>query len=287
MSSTFQSLSGIFSFFLGSLLCRYSISGVETNMILCVSLIFYAFIKSILTGNSSQMDQVWSFAPIFYTFHFNRWSPRGNLMLILVIIWGVRLSYNFWRKGGYSGEEDYRLTQLRETITNPIHWGIFNFVFICCNQSVLLMLVSLPCYFAPTSELNLVDLVVALVVIGFILVETIADNQQWQFQCEKNRRKGKAGDSTRGFITNGLFEYSRHPNYFAEICIWWGIYALSMSINWSCIGAVLLTLHIHGSATFTESISAKRYPNYSHHQKSTSRIIPWFKTHKSITIKVD
>jgi steroid 5-alpha reductase family enzyme len=136
--------------------------------------------------------------------------------------------------------------------------------------------------------------------IGALLLlayETIADQQQWNFHREK--RKALPGepaggesvadkvaeryrvDVERGFLSSGLFRYSRHPNYFGEIAIWWCFYFLSALqkgtlINWSVLGALLLSLLFVGSTWFTESITSPKYPAYAKYQKATSAIIPWF-----------
>ncbi|TPX69804.1 hypothetical protein SpCBS45565_g02150 [Spizellomyces sp. 'palustris'] len=95
----------------------------------------------------------------------------------------------------------------------------------------------------------------------------------------------------RGYLTTGLFKYSRHPNFFCEIMIWWSIYGFSVAatipkstglkdltwsniVNWSIIGPIMLTLLFQGSTSFTEGISAKKYPTYQIYQKATSRLIP-------------
>lgn len=70
----------------------------------------------------------------------------------------------------------------------------------------------------------------------------------------------------RGFITDGLFKYTRHPNFFCEISMWWVIYFFSVSssgLNLSGIGALLLNLLFLGSTALTEKISCEKYPAYT------------------------
>lgn len=264
-------ISAFFVFFGLSLVYGNYFSKLETNIILCGSLVIYAFIMSSLTGNFSQIDEMWSIVPMFYVFHFNQWTARGLLMFLLVVLWGLRLSYNFSRKGGYSGGEDYRWEVLRKKIPNPFHWVLFNFFFISLYQSILLLLISSPCYFETGSPIDWKDYCASIGMFGFLCMETIADQQQWEFQEEK-RKNGRK----RGFIQNGLFRYSRHPNFFAEIMIWWCFYAFTGSFNYSIIGPLLLTLLFQGSTKFTESISSEKYLDYKEYQKNTSRIIPWW-----------
>merc|ERR1712156_783336 len=80
---------------------------------------------------------------------------------------------------------------------------------------------------------------------------------------------------------DGLFRYSRHPNFFCEQMIWWTVFMFTlpledvrMQLPWSCGGAVLLTSLFHSSTNLTEEISLKKYPQYKDYQHSVSRLIP-------------
>src|SRR5690606_30991597 len=83
-----------------------------------------------------------------------------------------------------------------------------------------------------------------------------------------------------GFVYTGLFAYSRHPNFWSEMTLWWSIYLFSVSgfgwVNFSVIGTILLTLLFQGSTAFTESITVKKYPMYKRYQATTSRFFPGF-----------
>jgi len=98
------------------------------------------FIVSVITGNVSQVDKLWSLMPPIYAWTivaYTGGNSRQILAAALITIWGLRLTYNFNRKGGYSwkfwqGEEDYRWAVLRKKpgFSNPIVWFIFNLGFI-------------------------------------------------------------------------------------------------------------------------------------------------------------
>lgn len=141
------------------------------------------------------------------------------------------------------------------------------------------MLIALPAYLAPTGPLNILDFIAAVSMLSFIILETIADQQQWDFHQKKLKinkdSKNVSEDLKKGFLHTGLFKYSRHPNFFGEISIWWCFYLFSQSLNYSIIGPILLTLLFQGSSTFTESITISKYPEYKVYQKVTSRLIPW------------
>ena len=254
------------------------------------------FFVSELTGNYSQTDKIWSLAPIAYAWFFScnaGFEPRTLLMAFLVSIWGLRLSYNFGRKGGYhllfwKGEEDYRWSVLQEMpfLKGRFRWRLFNLVFISFYQNALIFAITLPGVAAiqgKNPSLNWIDLTASILLLGFLVIETIADNQQYAYQTEKHR-KIKAGETLNdeqvlGFLNKGLWAWVRHPNFAAEQAIWISYYLFSVAatgqwFNWSIAGAILLVLLFYGSSTFTEKISAGKYPEYQNYQKSVPRFIP-------------
>lgn len=213
-------------------------------------------------------------------------------MNVLVIFWGIRLSANFARKGGYSGTEDYRWTIIHKKLNNEILWVLFNLFFICTYQIFLLILFTLPIYLSiPIKSVNTKFFASSFLAILFILIESIADQQQWDFQQEKHRSNSKnknlTEDIKNGFLTRGLFSFSRHPNYFGELGFWWSIWLMSFSLIgnvWKSgvIGPITLTLLFIGSTIFTEQISSSKYPEYKNYCQSVSPIIPWFPKRKTL-----
>ncbi|MBP6185240.1 MAG: DUF1295 domain-containing protein [Saprospiraceae bacterium] len=254
------------------------------------------FLISELTKNYSQVDKIWSILPIGYVWFFTlqaEWAPRMVMMAILVTIWGIRLTYNFSRRGGYawrfwSGEEDYRWGELRKMplFSKPFRFTLFNLFFISFYQNTLIFLFTLPIVVAwqgADRPLGWLDYLAALLMVLFIFMETVADQQQYQFQEEKYRRiKSKElldGDYADGFCQSGLWACFRHPNYAAEQAIWLSFYLFSVAatgrwLNWSLCGAILLLLLFQGSADFSEEISAKKYPAYKKYQKQVGRFLP-------------
>lgn len=249
---------------------------------ICAAVVVASFLFGWTTDEYSWVDRIWSIAPVIYSWFFTlRAWPDARLIILSVLItfWGARLTYNFARKGGYSGTEDYRWAEMRKKIPNKIFWQIFNLGFISFYQNLLILLFTLPAYIAYQyrgKPLGNLDIFASILFFAFLLLETAADQQQWDFHQLK--RKGKTGNK---FLTTGLFRYSRHPNYFAEISIWWMVYFFGVAaslqwLNWSVIGALLLTVLFVGSSSLTESISMRKYPQYKKYRKTTSRIIPWF-----------
>jgi len=185
-----------------------------------------------------------------------------------------------------------RWPQLRKIISNPLLFQLFNLTFIAFYQNVLIFAFTLPAYIAwraRDSPLNAIDLLAAGIHLTLIIGETIADQQQWLFQNEKYRqiaaKEELFDDYKNGFLTSGLFRYSRHPNFFCEISLWFAFYLYSVGasgvwLNWSITGAVLLMLLFQGSTNFTEKITKAKYPQYAFYQQTTSRLIPFFPHYK-------
>ncbi len=255
--------------------------------VLAGAFIIVSFIMGWATGDYSWVDRFWSINPVVYSWFLSYRSgfdARLTLVSILITLWGMRLTFNLARKGGYSGE-DYRWEEMRKTI-GKVAWQFFNFGFISFYQHLLILLFTLPVYLIYLYRgrgPGLFDAAAVLLFLVLLGMETAADQQQWNFQLAK--KTGENGENSpdirNGFLSEGLFRFSRHPNYFAEISIWWVIYlygvcASGKLILWGAAGAVLLTVLFQGSTALTEKISGRKYPRYKDYQKRTSMIIPWF-----------
>ena len=261
------------------------------------AVILFTFVVGQLTGNNSQVDKLWSIVPAPYAWYMT-WKggmdERMVLMSVLVTIWAARLTFNFARRGGYSwkfweGEEDYRWEVLRQRpgFKNPFVWLLFNLFFICFYQNTLIFMFTVP-VIAGLAEnaapLGIFDYVLAIIFVALVVMEFVADQQQYDFQTEKYRRKNageEMGEYGDGFIQTGLWSKMRHPNYFAEQAIWVVFYLFSVAatgewLNWTIVGSVLLVILFKGSSDFSEEISAKKYPKYADYQKRVGRFLPKF-----------
>ncbi len=255
---------------------------VITYIVLCAG----TWILSLVTNEHSWVDRIWSIAPILYVgeiaqrAHFH--NVRLNVMALLILLWCARLTFNFARKGGYSGTEDYRWPVLRASM-KPWQFQIFNFFFIVLYQNFLLVLISLPALNAYNHQGTIFNGWDALLVVIFILFlagETLADQEQWDFQQTKKGIIEHGGTPEERFISTGLFRYSRHPNYFFELALWWvffliGCVAADSVVQRTIIGPILLVILFIGSTQFTEKLSLQKYPEYAQYQKSTSAVVPW------------
>jgi len=277
---------------------------IDTLIILgsiCGCSALYCFIVGELSHNNSQMDKLWSILPAVYTWIIairGAMDLRLVLMAILVTIWGIRLTYNFARKGAYhlkfwTGREDYRWQVLRNRKEFQPHWkwAIFNLLFISIYQNFLVLLITLPSVVVMNGEnpLNWVDLVATFLFVFFLGYEIIADEQQWTFQTTKWKmiNEGKtlkelSSPYNKGFNTTGLWAYSRHPNYLGEQGIWLSFFVFTIGcglfyVNWSILGSLLLIVLFIGSSAFAEDISLSKYSEYKMYQKEVSKFFPWKK----------
>ncbi|MBN8216660.1 MAG: DUF1295 domain-containing protein [Spirochaetes bacterium] len=247
-----------------------------------------SFVAGWVSGDYSWIDRLWSTLPVGFVWYYAARADfewRSLLVAGLVTLWGARLTFNFARKGGYGKTEDYRWAYMRSVIPNPVLWQAFNLLFICAYQAGMFVLFTLPAFVLwehRGRSFQWLDALAILLFLAFLAIETVADQQQWAFQERKRRGERGSGDLERGFLASGLFRFSRHPNFFGEMGIWWAVYLFSVSVtgawflNVGILGAVMLTLLFQGSTGLTEKLSKKKYPAYGEYQKRTSRLIPWF-----------
>lgn len=269
--------------------------------IICGASVLYCFVVGELSRNNSQMDKLWSILPIAYTWVIAAkagFNPRTTIYAIIVTLWGIRLTSNFARKGAYSlkfwtGEEDYRWQVLRQKkgLNNRFVWALFNLFFISFYQNALVLAICLPslAMMESTAALGLFDYLAIGLASFFVLIETIADEQQMSFYNVRSMfyKEGKKLEEMPypyclGFNTTGLWRFMRHPNYLAEQTIWMTLYLFVIGagaatygiFNWSMVGPLLLIFLFMGSSIFGEKVSSGKYPRYKDYQKQVFKYIP-------------
>ena len=276
-------------------------SPIQQCVLLCAFCIITTFVVSSLSSNYSQVDKIWSIVPFLYT-----WlcvcDTRTLLMSSVATIWGIRLTWNFNRRGGYTwppwqGDEDYRWKYIQDgfflpILQNKVVWMLFNFGFISLYQNLLLLLIAIPSWAAyivavrcGDSPLNIYDGIATLLFLLFVVIESIADNQQYKFQTEKYKlREGQlklTGEYADGFKQSDLFALVRKPNYAAEQAIWISFYIYSIAavqgtrlVNITIIGCILLVLLFVLSGWFTEKITLSKYPKYKDYIAEVPMYVP-------------
>lgn len=288
----------ILYFLVGPALSESQLQVLRTLALIAGCSGLYCFVAGELTHNNSQMDKLWSILPPVYTWVIavnGGMSARLTVMAVLATLWGARLTFNFARKGAYSikfwsGKEDYRWILLREKkeFKPRWKWTVFNFFFISIYQNVLVLMTTFPALVSMDSPrpFGPVDWIAGILMLGAIVYEAVADEQQWRFQTQKYKllEGGGALESlpepyNKGFNTTGLWGVSRHPNYLAEQGVWLFFYVFSIGagiglFNWSIIGAMLLIVLFMGSSAMSEEISSSKYPEYPAYCRSVNKFIP-------------
>jgi len=196
---------------------------------------------------------------------------RRALSAAAVTFWGVRLGGHLFLRNQGQGE-DPRYRAMRR------HWGArfpwVSAVTVFGLQGVLMWIVSAPVQAVHVSAggpLGALDAIgIALVAVG-LFFETVGDFQLARFRADPANR-GRVLDS-------GLWRYTRHPNYFGDCCVWWGLYAIAAATplgRWTVFAPLLMTfllLRVSGVALLERSIGGRR-PAYADYVRRTSAFLP-------------
>lgn len=277
------------------------IGTLKILLYICLGSALYCFIVGEIANNNSQMDKLWSILPIIYTWVMaimGGFKTRLVLYAIIATLWGIRLTFNFARKGAYSikfwtGKEDYRWEILRKKkpLNNRFVWMVFDLFFISIYQNAIVLAICLPMLATMESNVafNFIDVVAISSAVLFFLVEVVADEEQWVFQQKKKEllKSGKVLDELEspynlGFNTTGLWGHMRHPNYLGEQGIWLSLFIFVIAsgeasygiFHITIIGPLFLVLLFLGSSTLSEAISSKKYPKYKDYQDQVFKYLP-------------
>lgn len=199
-------------------------------------------------------------------------EARRWLLLGLTAIWGLRLGgYLLARKLGDPGE-DRRYTAMRERRSGG-SFALYSLGVVFLLQALLVLIVSLSLQIAAERRTGLdwtAGVGVALWALG-LFFEAVGDEQMRRF---------KARPDSRGQVMDrGLWRYTRHPNYFGDVCVWWGLWLVALGAGgtwWTAVGPLVMSfLLIRGSgAALLERDIAARRPQYRGYIERTSTFIP-------------
>ena len=198
-------------------------------------------------------------------------SLRSLTAAVLTTAWGLRLAVHLWLRN-HGRPEDRRYAAMRARHGARFRWISLFTVFLL--QAVVLWFVSFPVQAVATTSqvraLNVLDaLGVTLWAVGFGF-ESIADRQLARFLADP-RHRGRVLD-------RGLWRYTRHPNYFGDFCVWWGLYAIAAAggAAWTVFGPLLMSwllLRVSGVTLLEREIGARR-PEYAEYQARTNAFFP-------------
>jgi steroid 5-alpha reductase family enzyme len=240
------------------------------------SLALLTWVASLVRHDASLVDRMWPVfivgAGLVYFALLPVQTVRGLWMAVLGAAWAVRLClYITWRNWGHGEDRRYQAIRAR----NQPNFGFRSLYLVFALQAVLAWIVFAP--FLPgmlaARSLGVLDVLgVALALFG-IFFEAIGDAQMARFRSDP-KNAGQVMD-------RGLWRYTRHPNYFGEACVWWGIWLMAMggagwSGAWSVVSPLLMTwllLKVSGVRMLEADIGERR-PAYREYIARTNAFVP-------------
>lgn len=248
---------------------------ISASAIFIYMLIFYLIAQAI--KNNSIVDIGWGpgfivaglVLLLFYPFLF----ATKVFVLLMIFFWGLRLSiYIFLRNKGKG--EDFRYKNWREK------WGkkepLIAFFKVFMLQGLVMFIVATPIYFAFLADFRGLTWVqylgIAVYLIGYYF-EAVGDYQMQKFKS-KPESKGK-------LMTSGLWKYTRHPNYFGEAVIWWGIFLVVLPVEYGIIAIIspavitFLLMYVSGVPMLEKKYEGR--PDWEAYKKRTPKFFPFIK----------
>lgn len=236
------------------------------------------WIASIFIKNVSIVDIFWGFGFVITALYYFQFSsgylPRKLILLLLVIIWGSRLSIYLARRNAGKGE-DFRYREFRKKYGEKRYWWISYFQTFLL-QGVLMWLISLTLLGGMSGfrneRITLLDISGIILWLTGIIFEAGGDLQLARFRADPSN-KGKV-------LSTGLWRYTRHPNYFGDSAVWWGYGLICIGAgNWlPAAGSLIMTaliIKVSGVALLEKTLITSK-PGYKEYAARTSAFIPWF-----------
>lgn len=252
------------------------ISTLALTLAAALGLMIALWLVSLWCRDASIVDMYWGagFAIIGWltAWLIGALSPRGILLLSLTSLWALRLSgYLIWRNAG--APEDARYQKMRRK--HGARFPLVSLGTVFLLQGALMWWVSLPVQVGQITaggSLGWLDGLGAAIWAVGVFFEAVGDWQLARFKADP-RNEGEVMDQ-------GLWRYTRHPNYFGDFCVWWGLYCVAASSphGWATVGSPLLMtvllLKVSGVAMLEKDIADRR-PGYRAYIERTSAFFPW------------
>ncbi|MGC4020812.1 MAG: DUF1295 domain-containing protein [Cyclobacteriaceae bacterium] len=234
------------------------------------------------TKNAAIVDSVWAVSfpllALIYCTQSNTFEFRKGILLVMVLVWGMRLAaYLFVRTINH--KEDVRYTELRNKWGKHQNILMLRFYLV---QALLALILSYPfaiVMVSPQKEMNSIEWFSFIIWIVAVVGESLADAQLKNFKSNP-ANKGK-------ICQDGLWNYSRHPNYFFEWLVWvsYFLFAVTVPFGWISIISPMLILYFLLKVTgipYTEQQMIKsRGQDFIEYQKNTSSFFPLPKRRKN------
>ena len=246
------------------------LSNLAAIALICVVL----WLVSLIRRDASIVDIFWGIGFVvvaWLTFTTSAVSElKAVFLALMVTTWGLRLAgYLAWRNIGK--DEDYRYAAMRQR--HGSRFPIVSLITVFGLQGLLMWVISLPIQVGiPDAESWNAIATVGLVLwsIGW-LFETIGDYQLARFKAQASN-KGRV-------MSEGLWRYTRHPNYFGDFLVWWGFYLVAAkpdSFWWTIIGPLIMSfllIRVSGVRLLENSLR-DRVAGYKEYVRNTSPFFP-------------
>lgn len=233
------------------------------------------WVVSVIVNDASVVDIVWGLGFVIVAWvayparPIDTITDRALLMVILVTLWGLRLTaYLGWRNIGKG--EDRRYQQMRKK--SPDSFWIVSLFKVFAVQAALMWVVAVPAVvtWASDSPLFWLDYVGAGIWLLGITFETVGDIQLARFKSRP--------DSKGTVMDRGLWSYTRHPNYFGDFCVWWGIYLIAAAGGawWAVFSPIVMSALLirYSGAGLLEKTITRRRPGYEEYTRHTNAFFP-------------
>jgi steroid 5-alpha reductase family enzyme len=252
-------------------------SVLVTTLLATAVLMLAVWLLSLIKKDASIVDVFWGlgFSMIAVVSYLvaGGYAARKILITAVIVVWGIRLaSYILWRNWG-SGE-DFRYQAMRKRAGK--WFPIMSLFTVFGLQGLLMWIISLPIQIAELSpepsRLTWLDWLGATVWLVGFLFESAGDLQLAWFKSDP-RNEGKVMD-------RGLWRYTRHPNYFGDAVLWWGMFLIALSTPlgwWTVISPLMMTgllMKVSGVALLEKTL-VKTKPEYTDYIERTSAFFPW------------
>ncbi|MFO7611791.1 MAG: DUF1295 domain-containing protein [Clostridia bacterium] len=249
---------------------------LQTAILLFVYFVLLFVIGQVL-GNNSIVDVGWGLGftlVAIYTFFAGGSNEFASIAVtVLVLLWGFRLAYHIIKRN-WKKPEDFRYVAMREKWGPKAQW-LHAFFKVYMVQMIFMYIIALPIIALNSSGIKFAGILVPIGIIiwaaGYFF-EVVGDRQLRAF-------KGNPANKGR-IMDEGLWKYSRHPNYFGEATMWWGIFIMSVSTGYfylTIISPVLITfLLVFVSGVPLLEKKYKDNPEFIEYSRRTSKFIPWF-----------
>ncbi|MCB0260940.1 MAG: DUF1295 domain-containing protein [Calditrichaeota bacterium] len=234
------------------------------------------WLLSLRLRDASIVDIFWGSGFVVCVWLYFAAAPGGLpqrqwLIVLLVTLWGLRLSLHIFRRN-HGKEEDYRYQKWREE--NGAAWWWRSFLKVFLLQGMLMWIISVPLLAGQMAApaINWLDAAGAVLWLFGFYFEAAGDWQLMRFKADPANR-GK-------LFTGGVWRYTRHPNYFGDAAQWWGFYLFAAAAGeyWTVYSPLLMTfllLRVSGVAMLERSLQDNK-PGYRDYMARTNAFFPWF-----------